>query len=125
MKSLQEGSLIPDFSNYLKKHITYAKRFNPVFSDEAKSILDEFFIRLITKNKNKKDVFNSPRRRDSIYRIAKAISKLKLKNIVDVDDAKDAIEFYNVVLLELERTVSVPEDPRDVAYNECISILKN
>jgi replicative DNA helicase Mcm len=78
LKSLQEGSLIPDYSNYLKKHITYAKRFNPIFSDEAKSILDEFFIRLITKNKNKKDVFNSPRRRDSIYRIAKAISKLKL-----------------------------------------------
>lgn len=122
MKSLQEGSLIPDYSNYLKKHITYAKRFNPIFSEEAKSILDEFFIRLITKNK--KDVFNSPRRRDSIYRIAKAISKLKLKNIVDVDDAKDAIEFYNVVLLELERTVNVPEDPRDVAYKECKAILR-
>jgi DNA replicative helicase MCM subunit Mcm2 (Cdc46/Mcm family) len=100
LKSLQEGSLIPDYSNYLKKHITYAKRFNPVFSDEAKSILDEFFIRLITKNKNKKDVFNSPRRRDSIYRIAKAISKLKLKNVVDVDDANEAIEFYNVILFE-------------------------
>ncbi|HSF50155.1 MAG TPA: AAA family ATPase, partial [Nitrososphaeraceae archaeon] len=127
MKSLQEDSLIPDYSNYLKKHIAYAKRFNPIFSEEAKSILDEFFIRLISKNKNKnkKDVFNSPRRRDSIYRIAKAISKLNLKNVVDVDDAKDAIEFYNVVLLELERTVSAPEDPRDVAYKECISILQN
>ena len=121
-KSLQEDSLIPDYSNYLKKHITYAKRFNPIFSDEAKSILNEFFIKLISKHK--KDVFNSPRRRDSIYRIAKAISKLKLKNIVDVYDAKEAIEFYNVILLELERTVNVPEDPRDVAYKECIAILR-
>jgi hypothetical protein len=125
IKSLQEGSLIPDYSNYLKKHITYAKRFNPIFSDEAKSILDESFIRLITRNKHKsKDVFNSPRRRDSIYRIAKAISKLKLKNVVDIEDAKEAVEFYNVILLELERTVTAPEDPRYVAYKECIVILK-
>lgn len=124
LKSSQEGSLIPDYSNYLKKHIAYAKRLNPIFSDEAKSILDEFFIRLLTRNKNKKDVFNSPRRRDSLYRIAKAISKLKLKDVIDVGDAKEAVEFYNVILLELERTVSAPEDPRDVAYKECILILR-
>jgi hypothetical protein len=130
-KSHQEDSLVADYSSYLKKHIAYARRLNPGFSDEAKSILNEFAIKVASKARSNKNSGGgniwtmSPRRRDSLYRTAKAIARLKLKDIVDVDDANEAVKFYNVILTQLENTVSIPNDPRYEAYNECITILKH
>ena len=66
----------------------------------------------------------SPRRRDSLYRTAKAIARLKLKDVVDVDDADEAVKFYNIILIQLENTVSIPNDPRDETCNECMTILQ-
>lgn len=128
-KSQQEDSLVADYSNYLKKHIAYARRLNPVFSEEAKSILNEFAIKVASKARSNKNGggniwTRSPRRRDSLYRTAKAIARLKLKDVVDVDDANEAVKFYNVILIQLENTVSIPNDPRDEAHNECMTILK-
>ena len=130
-KSQQEDSLIPEYSCYLKKHIAYARRLNPVFSDEAKSILNESAIKVASKARSNKNGggggniwTRSPRRRDSLYRTAKAIARLKLKDVVNVDDANEAVKFYNVILTQLENTVTIPNDPRYEAYNECITILK-
>ena len=128
-KSQQEDSLIPDYSSYLKKHIAYARRLNPVFSDEAKSILNEFAIKVASKARSHKNGgeniwTRSPRRRDSLYRTAKAIARLKLKDVIDVKDADEAVKFYNVILTQLENTVSIPIDPRDETFNECMTILK-
>jgi replicative DNA helicase Mcm len=128
-KSQQEDSLVADYSNYLKKHIAYARRGNPVFSDEAKSILNEFAIKVASKARSSKNGSGniwtrSPRRRDSLYRTAKAIARLKLKDFIDVDDANEAVKFYNVILTQLENTVSIPNNPRYEAYNECVTILK-
>ena len=131
-KSQQEDSLIPDYSSYLKKHIAYARRLNPVFSDEAKSILNESAIKIASKARSNKNGGSgggniwtrSPRRRDSLYRTAKAIARLKLKDFIDVDDANEAVKFYNVILTQLENTVSIPNNPRYEAYNECVTILK-
>ena len=128
-KSQQEDSLIPDYSSYLKKHIAYARRLNPVFSDEAKSILNEFAIKVASKARSNKNGSGniwtrSPRRRDSLYRTAKAIARLKLKDVVDIDDATEATEFYNVILTHLENTVNIPNNPRDETCNECMTILQ-
>ena len=54
-KSQQEDSLVADYSSYLKKHIAYARRLNPVFAEEAKSILNEFAIKVASKARSNKN----------------------------------------------------------------------
>jgi hypothetical protein len=34
------------------------------------------------------------------------------------------MEFYNYILLQLNKVVAVPSNPRDIAYEQCLEILK-
>jgi hypothetical protein len=52
------------------------------------------------------------------------IARLKLKNIIDARDAKEAMEFYNVILQQLDQIVNVTTDPSDETYEVCISVLQ-
>lgn len=119
-KSGFESNNMPNYSNYIIKHLEYAKRFNPLISEEAQQILNEYFIKIMLQ-----DDFGSNRILDTLFRLCKAFARLKLKNVVDVDDAKDTIQFYNVVLQQFQRVVNVPCNPRDLTFNECLEILKN
>jgi DNA replicative helicase MCM subunit Mcm2 (Cdc46/Mcm family) len=116
-KSDLDDKLIPDYYNYLKKHIIYARQFNPRLSEEAKSMLTEYWANLAEN-------FGSPRILETLFRLAKARSRLKLKQMVDADDAIETMQFYNVMLQQHRQAVKIPKNPRDVTYNECISILK-
>lgn len=49
---------------------------------------------------------------------------MKLKEIVDEEDAKEVMEFYNVMLVTFQKSVVISQSPRDLAYNECVSILE-
>ena len=69
--------------------------------------------------------FVTPRRRESLYRIARAIARIKLKNVVDVNDAKEAAEFYNVMISKFLQIVKIPENPRDLTVKICIEILRS
>ncbi len=121
IKSEREDKKQPDYSNYIKKHISYSKRFNPIFTDEAKSILNEYFFDISTL----RSPFITPRRRESLYRIARAIARIKLKDVVDVNDAKEAAEYYNIMISKFLRAVQIPENPRDLTVKICIEILKS
>jgi DNA replicative helicase MCM subunit Mcm2 (Cdc46/Mcm family) len=114
-----ESSKIPDYSNYLVKHLEYARRFNPQMNDEAKNMLTEFFTKIRLEG------FGSNRILNTLYRLAKAVARLKLKEIVDEEDAKDAMSFYNVMLLNFQKAVNVSTNPKDIAYLEFIKILQN
>jgi replicative DNA helicase Mcm len=112
-----DDTLIPDYMPYLQKHIEYSKRFNPKMSDEAKFMLMEYYIS-IAKN------YGSPRIRETIITIAKMIARLKLRNTVDVADAKETMEFYNVILQQLDQNVNVTTDPSDETFECCVSVLR-
>jgi hypothetical protein len=101
---------------YLKKHIMYAKQFNPKFSEIANSMLSEYYVS-IGKN------FGSRRIRETIFKLAKEIARLKFKEEVDVEDAKETMQFYNVQLQQYQQEVSLSQDPRDKTYNACLEIL--
>jgi DNA replicative helicase MCM subunit Mcm2 (Cdc46/Mcm family) len=60
-------------------------------SDEAKFMLKEAYISIARK-------YGSPRIRETIITIAKMIARLKLKSTIDATDAKETMEFYNVIL---------------------------
>ena len=114
-----ESNRIPDYSNYVIKHLEYAKKFNPVVSDEAQQMLNEYFIKIMMG-----DNLGSNRILDTLLRLSKAFARLKLKNIVDGDDAREVIEFYNNILQQYQQAVSVPVNPRDVTFSECLKILR-
>ena len=120
IKSEREDKKQLDYSTYIKKHISYSKRFNPTLTAEAKSILNEYSIDIF----NMKSPFITPRRRESLYRLARAIARIKLKDVVDVNDAKEAAEFYNIMISKFLQAVKIPENPRDVTYKICLEILK-
>jgi DNA replicative helicase MCM subunit Mcm2 (Cdc46/Mcm family) len=107
---------IPDYTLYLRKHIEYSKRFNPKCSSEADHMLKEYVISILKKH-------GSPRLRETVFKIAKMIARLKLKNIVDADDANEAMEFYNFILQQFQQVVNVTTDPRSITYHECVNVI--
>jgi DNA replicative helicase MCM subunit Mcm2 (Cdc46/Mcm family) len=109
----------PDYTAYIIKHIKYAKeRYpKPRLSEEAKYLLNQYYVNIRTS-------YGSPRILKTIFEIAKNITRLKLKQEVDAADANEAMEFYNFILLQLNKVVAVPSNPRDIAYEQCLEIMK-
>jgi hypothetical protein len=62
---------------------------------------------------------------DTLFRISKAFARLKLKNIVDEEDATDTTQFYNVILSQYQQIVNVPTSPRNITFQECIVTLRD
>jgi replicative DNA helicase Mcm len=109
---------VPNYNPYLEKHLIYAKRFNPKMSKEATTMLNEYYIGIAK-------MVGSSRVRDTVFKTAKMIARLKLKNVVDADDVKEACQFYNVVLNEYDQIVNIPGDPRDVAFIEILNTIES
>lgn len=118
-KSQLESSEMVDHSIEIAKHIMHAKQrySNPKICEEAITMLNQYYV-------NTAERYGSPRVRETVYRIAKTIATLKLKREVDIQDAKDTMQFYNVIQQQLSQTVRVSASPRDVAFNECLDVLK-
>ena len=92
----------------------HAKKINPELSDEARSILNRCYADLAYDNKV------SPRRLETLYNLVKARAKLKLKEVVDVEDAKETVNYFNKVVNEYYQSTVIATDPRDV----CVSIIE-
>jgi hypothetical protein len=119
-KSEMEDNPTADNIEYLMKYIMYAKQqHKPTFSDEAKSMLNQYYVKVRSQN------FGSNRVRETVYSIAQNIARLKLKTQVDAADASETMKFYNVILQQLGKIVSLPSSPKDIAYNECLHILED
>ncbi|HSF50579.1 MAG TPA: AAA family ATPase [Nitrososphaeraceae archaeon] len=109
---------LPDYTPFLVKYIEYARQLKPILNEEAITMLEEFYINIKIKG------FGSERVLPTLHKLAKAIARLKLKTIADEEDAKEVMEFYNVMLVDFQKSVVVSQSPRDLAYNECVSILE-
>ena len=118
----------PNYYSYLKKHIAYAKQFRPELSFEAQNLIKEYYVNLGKSSSNlfsSSIKFKSRRTFDTLVRIAKSVSKLKLKNIVDAEDARESLEFFNAVIYQYtESTVFIPDDPKHIAISVFTDILK-
>jgi replicative DNA helicase Mcm len=116
-KTEYEDRVVPNYNDYVIKHILYSKRFNPILSDDAKVILNDYYMN-VAKNSG------SPRVRETIFNTARMIARLKLKNIVESEDAIEACQFYNIILGEHSRVVNIPANPRDVVLSELLYLLE-
>lgn len=114
----KDKGLLPNYTQFLIKYIQYAKQFTPILTEEARIMLKEFYKRISTKG------FGSPRVMITLFKLAKAIARLKLKEIVDEKDASETMEFYDVMLGDFEKSVVVSQSPRNLAYEGCLSMLE-
>jgi len=90
---------------FMQKYIAYAKELRPTINEEAGDIIANAFYEL-----NKKANF-STRQLKATIRIAEAIAKAKLKEEVEAEDAKEALD---IVVKCLELTAYDPEKGFDV-----------
>jgi DNA replicative helicase MCM subunit Mcm2 (Cdc46/Mcm family) len=109
------------YESFLKKYLMYARTFNPdaKISEDASNMLDEYWIKM-----SQRGTKGRYRKLEGIKRIAVAISKLKLKNEVDTEDATDAMQFYNVIFMHFSQIAPVSQRPKELLYESCINIIR-
>lgn len=87
----------------LRKYIAYArKNVNPQLTDEANEILKEFYVS--TRNSNPEEQGAVPitaRQLEAIIRLSEACAKIKLKDIVEKEDAEKAVRLTMACLKEV------------------------
>ena len=105
---------VPICPPFLVRYILHAKKINPALSEEAMSILGRCYADLAFDNKV------SPRKLETLYNLAKARAKLKLKDIVDAEDAKETVNYFSKVVNDYYLSTVIATDPRDV----CVSIIE-
>ena len=81
-------------------------------------MLKEFYKKVNAKG------FGSPRVLKTLKKIAKAIARLKLKNVVDEKDAQEIMEYYNAMLVKFQKHVVVSESIKMIAYKKGVEIIK-
>lgn len=110
-----------DYEQKMKKYLMHARTFNinGEISKDASNMINEYWIKM-----GQKGIKGRPRKLEGLKRIAIAISKLKLKNQVDIEDATDAMEYYNVILMHFNQIIPISQSPKEVAYDTLINILR-
>lgn len=103
----------------LQKYLAYARTFNPIVSEDAERLLNYFLIQMA-----KTDVDGIFRKYDSLLRTSIAIARLKLKNVVDVHDANEAMEIIQFMLGQFKHHVGIPRDPKNVCYELFRQVVK-
>ena len=108
-----------NYDNFLRKYLMYARTFEPIFSEEARAMLNDYLVNMAGVG-----VTGLPRKLESLESTAIALAKLKLKNVVEAEEATETMEFFNTILLHFKQTAIISKNPRDIAYSECVNILK-
>jgi DNA replicative helicase MCM subunit Mcm2 (Cdc46/Mcm family)/transcriptional regulator with XRE-family HTH domain len=105
---------------YLVKHILYAKTFDPQFSEEAELMINQYFENVMEPDNSEA----SNRLLETLRNICYGIARLKLKNIIEIEDAMEVIKFYDKQLKNWSQIpFDIPSDPRDLAYREIVKKL--
>ena len=96
---LKESEIID--VDLLKKYIAYArKNIFPRLSEEAKSLLQEFFVEMRRKSAESPDspIIITPRQLEALIRISEAYARMALRNEVTREDAERAINIMRIFL---------------------------
>jgi len=114
-----ENGIYEGNEEFIRKYIAFARTFKPILTNEAYSFLKEFYINMGTSG-----ISGLPRKFDTLIRMTVAIAKLKLKNTADVDEAEEAVIFYNKRLEYFNLTTRLATHPRDITCLKIKEIIK-
>ncbi|EHP87216.1 ATP-binding protein [Methanotorris formicicus] len=81
---------------FIIKYIAYARQKNPIISEEAKKLLVNYYL-----NMRKGTIQVTARQLEAAIRLAEAHAKAKLKDVVDEEDAKEAINIITECLKQI------------------------
>ena len=86
----------------LRKYIAHARRLRPKLTDDAMAVLEEFYVSMRnSSNDDDSPVPITARQLEAIIRLSEASAKIKLKDEVEVEDAKKAIRLTTACLEEV------------------------
>ena len=104
-------------SDLLKKYINYSKNnVFPTLSEEAIEYISVFYAKTRQISKNEEDVGKpiTMRELNAIKRLATARAKVELRDVVTIDDAKEAIRIYSKSLEGLGLSLSTVGELQNV-----------
>ncbi|MCS6788945.1 MAG: Minichromosome maintenance protein MCM, partial [Aigarchaeota archaeon] len=85
----------------LKKYIAYAKKFNPVLTEEAAREIQQFYLQMRSVYERTSTVAITARQLESLVRLAEARARALLRDAVTVEDAQAAIRLMKKSLSEV------------------------
>jgi len=95
----EEAPLLPEI---LRKYISYAKRIDPVLSDDAIKELREFYLRMRSiSGSAESPVAITPRQLEALIRLTEARARSFLRDKVTVEDARAIIRLVTVSLQDV------------------------
>ena len=96
------GDITPEIeTEFLRKYISYARKYVfPMLSDEAAKKLTDYYVNLRSASTSGA-VSATPRQLEALVRLSEASAKIRLSDVVTVDDADRAIILTNYVLKEI------------------------
>jgi replicative DNA helicase Mcm len=100
-----DGEKIKVDFDFVVKYIVYARQKKAILTEKAKKVLVDFYVEVKKKNKI------SARQLEAAIRLAEAIAKARLKDEVDEEDAKEAME---IILQSLKDIAYDPEEGIDI-----------
>jgi replicative DNA helicase Mcm len=100
MKTTPEEAPLPP--ELLRKYISYAKRIEPVLSDDAIKELREFYLKMRSiSGSAESPVAITPRQLEALIRLAEARARSFLRDKVTVEDARAIIRLVSVSLQDV------------------------
>ena len=91
-KEEEKEDMIPEVDiELLRKYIVYAKRIKPIMSDDVKKFLQDVYVKMRSKYPETGVVSVTPRQLEAMIRFAEASARLRLSEVVTLDDAKRAV----------------------------------
>ncbi len=114
-----DGDVVKLTPEFIYKYIHYASGNRAILSDEAEEVLLNFYVELRKNTENSGECITA-RQLESALRLAEAIAKAKLKEVVGKEDAEEAVnilmECYNEIakdpatgLLDFAKISGVPK----------------
>ena len=101
----QEKKEVAISTEMIRKYIAYAKQnCRPVLTDDAITEIQEFYVKMRNSGGNDDSIKSVPisaRQLEGVIRLAEASAKVRLKKVVDVEDAKRAMNLVQFCLTEI------------------------
>ncbi|KAL0485651.1 DNA helicase MCM [Acrasis kona] len=87
---------------FLRKYIAYARKYcHPKLSDEAKDVLQRFYMSLREKHQSSDSTPITTRQLESLVRLAQGRAKLELREVVTIQDAFDVVEIMQESMYDI------------------------
>ena len=108
-----EGGELPPFSSeFLKKYVAYARVVRPRLSDEALTVLEDYYVRVRRQGEEPDSpVPITARQLEALVRMSEAAARARLSEVVRPEDAQRAVRIMDSYL---RRVAMTPEGKIDI-----------